>query len=154
MLNLVLRVKHISCCSFRGRNALFESLKYHGNTQHQDFFLKSERYCEKNTNEIDKMIFPSSGTTPTYKSTYAENETFTFADIMRNRGREWPWKGLESLCLLSNETVTVDLPRSKSFSRKWKNLKRVDDVFPVLSIQGTCIFDFRDFTHLVQISKA
>ena len=70
---------------------------------------------------------------------------------MRTRGLEWPWKGLESLCLLSNETVTVDLSRSKSFSQKWKNLKRVANVFPVLSIQRTCIFDFRDFTHLVQI---
>ena len=58
--------------------------------------------------------------------------------------------GLESLCLLSNETVTVDLSRSKSFSRKCRNLKRVADVFPVLSIQGTCIFDSRDFTHLLK----
>ena len=62
-------------------------------------------------------------------------------------------KGLESLCLLSNETVTVDLSRSKSFSRKSKNLKRVADVFPVLSIQGTCIFDSRDFTHLPQLIR-
>ena len=88
MLNLVLRVKHISCCSFRGRNALFESLKYHGNTQHQDFFSNQKVTVRKT--EMIKCIndFPSPGTTPTYKSTYAENETYTFADIMRTRGRE------------------------------------------------------------------
>ena len=62
--------------------------------------------------------------------------------------------GLESHCLLSNKTVTMDLSRSKSFSRKWKNLKRVADVFPVLSIRGIRIFDFCDFTNSVQFSPS
>ena len=79
-----------------------------------------------------------------------KDETSTFVKMMDTLGYEWPWTGLESHCLLSNETVTVDLSRSKSFSRKWKNLKRAADVFPVLSVQGTWIFNSHDLTQLVQ----
>ena len=91
--------------------------------------------CEKLVGEINPRI--------------TKIETYTFAKMMSIRG-EWPWTGLESHCLLSNETVTVDLSRSKSFSRKWKNLKRAADVFPVLSVQGTWIFNSHDLTQLVQ----